>query len=203
MSTSPSPQTILERLFATKTATQAVGLMRSKYGVTFLGLISFFESFLPLPIITDPFLAAAIMADRAKVLRLILVTTITSVVGGFMAYLVAVLFRDILLSLLSPELTETLTSFVAGQSGDTFLLTVIGAVTPVPYTIIAYAIAITNGNPLVFILGSIVGRLFRYGVVGWCTYKFGPAALQYAKRSIIVTSLVLFIVGAIYLWLKM
>jgi len=204
MSESPSrPPTILERLFATKTAAHAAALMRSRYGLVFLGTISFFESFLPLPIITDPFLAAAIMANRAKVVSLVLITTVTSVVGGFMAYLAALLFRDVLLALLSPELTAALTSFVTGESNDTFVLTIIGAVTPVPYTIIAYAIAMINGSPLVFIVGSIVGRLFRYGIVGWCTYQFGPLALTYAKRSIIVTSVVLFILAGVYVWLKM
>lgn len=197
------PRTILERLFATKTAANAAALMRSRYGLTFLGIISFLESFLPLPILTDPFLVAAIMANRSKVVFLILVTTVTSVLGGFMAYLMAVLFRDILLALLSPELIAILTSFVTGESQDTFVLTIIGAVTPIPYTIIAYAVAMINGSPLIFVIGSVVGRLFRYGIVGWCTYQFGSLALEYAKRSIILTSVVIFAAAAVYVWLKM
>lgn len=200
----PTPkQTILERILATQSLKKAQALTRSKYGTAILGTISFLESLLPIPIVTDPFLVAAIMAERKHAFRLFLITTVTSVIGGFCAYLMALLFRDWLFAMLSPELIHTLEGFVAGNMEDTFLLTIIGAVTPVPYTIIGWAVAITHGNPLVFILGSIVGRSFRYGVVGWFTYKFGPAALTYAKKSILITSAIIFVFAALYIWHKM
>lgn len=202
MENSIKRMTLIERVLTTRTAKKAQVLMRSKFGVTILALISFAESLLPLPIITDPFLAAAILVNRAKVRRLIFITTASSVLGGFFAFLMALFFREILLSTLSPEMVLTLQDFVVdGQ--NTFFLTIVGAVTPVPYTIIAWAVALTDGNPLMFILGSIVGRTFRYGLVGWCTVKFGPAALAYAKKSILLSSLAIFIFIALYVWIKM
>lgn len=200
----PTPKlTLLERLLETQSVKKAQALARSKYGTAILATISFLESLLPLPIVTDPFLAAAIMADRKRAFQLFLVTTVSSVIGGFCAYLMALLFRDWLFAVLSPDLIQTLEGFVAEDMQDTFLLTIIGAVTPVPYTIIGWAVAITQGSPLAFVLGSIVGRSFRYGVVGWLTYKFGPLALAYAKKSILLSSVVIFIFTALYIWLKM
>ncbi len=196
-------KTILEKILTTRTAHKAQDLMRSKFGVGLLAAISFVESLLPVPIITDPFLAAAIMVNRARTRSLIVITLVSSVLGGFFAYLIAVFFREFLLSVLTPDMLATLQSFVAGEEQDTFILTIVGAITPIPYTVVAWAVALTEGNPLVFILGSVIGRAFRYGVVGWCTVKFGSAALAYAKRSILVSSVIIFVCAGLYIWLKM
>lgn len=194
-------KTVIDTVLETKTVTRAQQLMQSRSGTIMLAVISFFESLLPIPIVTDPFLAAAIMVNRTKVVSLVLLTMVSSVVGGFCAYLMAVLFREFLLETLTPDMLAMLQSYVAGEQQDTFILTILGAVTPVPYTIIAWAVAITKGSPLIFILGSIVGRTFRYGVVGWSTYKFGPLALAYAKKSILLTSAIIFLAVGIYIWL--
>lgn len=196
-------KTLVEKVLTTRTAQKAQEMMRSRFGIGLLATISFVESLLPVPIITDPFLAAAIMVNRTRVRLLIAITLISSVLGGFFAYLVAVFFREILLSALSPEMLTSLQTFVSGEEQSTLLLTIIGAVTPIPYTIIAWTIALTEGNPAVFILGSIIGRGFRYGIVGWCTIKFGSAALAYAKRSIFISSLIIFLCAGLYIWLKM
>ena len=199
----PKTETPVEKILTTKAAVWGQNLMKSRSGMVLLVFISFLESLLPLPIVTDPFLLAAVMANRKRTVYLVLLTTASSVVGGFFAYLIVVLFKDSLLGLLSPELFSTLQSFVAGQDQSVFVLTIVGADTPVPYTITAWAIALGEGSLFVFILASVVGRGFRYGVVGWCTYRFGPLALSYAKRSILFTSITIFILAALYAWLKM
>lgn len=202
METNTHPKTILEKILASDTVLKAQRVMRSRYGTSILAIISFLESFLPLPILTDPFLMAAIMVDRARTWRLVFVTMVSSVAGGFCAYLVAVWFRDVLFLLLNEETIAAINSFAVEGQGA-FLLTIIGAITPVPYTVIAWAVALSAGNPMMFILGSVVGRSIRYGIVGWCTYKFGPLAVRYAKRSILWTSVVTFVLFGIYVWLKM
>lgn len=176
--------------------------IRSRYGTGFLALISFLEGMLPIPVIADPFLIVAVLVNRVRVVRLVIITTASSVLGGLGAYLTAVYFRDWLLGNLSPEAVDTLNSFI-GSSDGTFLLTLIGAFTPVPYTIAAWAVALSAGNIFIFIIASILGRGLRFAIVGWCTYVFGPAALQYAKRSILITSLGLIILVALYVWLKL
>ncbi len=195
-------ETTVEKTPLAKSTEKAKRMMRTGHGVSILAGISFVESFLPLPILTEPFLVAAILLDRVRVKTMVIVTTISSVVGGTAAYLLAAHFKEFLFSLISPEMAETLNSLlVAGQ--DTFILTIIGAFTPIPYTIVAWAVALSGGNLLIFIIASIVGRSIRYTIVGWCTYVFGPAALRYAQRSIFVTSIVIFVLVAIYIWLKM
>jgi membrane protein YqaA with SNARE-associated domain len=177
-------------------------LVRSKYGTATLSLIAVIESMLPVPILTDPFLVAAVLMNRTRLVFLVLVTMISSVFGGVLAFLMLLYFRDFLFTLLSPENISTFNQLVAAGE-NTFLLTIVGAVTPVPYTIVAWTVALSSGSLIVFIIGSIVGRSIRYGIVGWCTYRFGPLAMQYARRSIAVTSVVIFILVGLYLWLKL
>lgn len=194
--------TQLEKPPFSKTTEKAQRLMRSRYGTGLLAVISFAESFLPVPILTDPFLVAAILIDRTRVKTMIFVTTASSVLGGTAAYLLAAHFKELLFSVISPEMTETLNSFLAAGQ-DTLLLTIIGAFTPIPYTIVAWAVALSSGSLFIFIIGSILGRSARYIIVGWSTYVFGPTALKYARRSILLTSLVIFILVGLYIWLKM
>ncbi len=187
--------------FLLKPTTKLLKLVKSRHAVAILGLISFTESLLPLPILTDPFLVTAALFNRSKVRKLVMMTTISSVVGGIVTFIVPTLFKERLLSSLSPEMLVTLNSFVVEEQG-VFLLTIVGAITPVPYTVVAWAVALSGGNILVFIIASLVGRSFRYGVVGWCTYKFGPTALKHAQRSILLTSVIVIALFALYIWLK-
>jgi len=73
---------------------QAGGLLRSKYGLWALGGISFLESALLVPIITDPFLVAYILADKKSVYKGVLVTLLGSILGGVFAYAIAFLFYE-------------------------------------------------------------------------------------------------------------
>jgi len=63
-------------------AVQAGGLLRSQYGLWALAGISFIESALPVPIITDPFLIAYILADKKSVYKGVVVTLVASILGG-------------------------------------------------------------------------------------------------------------------------
>lgn len=174
-------------------------LIKSHYGTWFLAIYAFVDSIIPVPfMITDPFLMIAVMAKRQHTAWLVFVTSVSSVLGGIVAYAGIYYFREFLLLQLSPEWHAMLDSIVITNNFDTFTLSVVGAVTPIPYMLIAWAVALTGSSLTMFIIGSLVGRLIRYGIVGWCTYKFGPLALKYAKRSILLTSIIVLVAAAIY-----
>ena len=94
---------------------------------------------------------------------------------------------------------EQFQSMVVSNQANTFVLTIMGAVTPIPYTIVAWVVAVLNGSLLVFIAASIVGRGLRYIIVGYSVYRFGPLAISYAKRYLgLVSIIVLILVGFIF-----
>jgi len=195
--------THVEMVLNTRTVTRAQKLMGSRSGLWLIGIVSFIESALPVPIITDPFMVAGILANRSRAALVVLVTLGTSVLGGAVAFLMARYFFNWLEVMMTGNMLAQFQNLIELDSSNTLVVTLVGALTPIPYTITAWVVAVGEGSLLLFILMSIVGRGMRYGIVGVCTYWFGPRALTYARRSLGVTSVVLFILVAAYVWLKL
>jgi len=181
---------------------KASGLIDSRFGLWFLGLLSFVESALVIPIVTDPFMVAYIMVHRTRTMVAVLVTTLSSVFGGFVAYVTAAFMID-LMQKLSPETIAAFNQMIENYRDDTFILGLLGALTPIPFTITALVAGTIKGNLIFFLLGAFVGRLLRYGIVGYLTYRFGERVLGLARKNILLSSIVMIILIAIYIWYKM
>jgi len=173
-------------------------LLQTRYGLWGIGAISFLESALIIPIITDPFMMAYILANRAKTAQVIVVTIFSSLAGGIMAYLMAIFFNTLILSFLSPDRVAQFYQISEHFSDQIFFLTIIGAVTPIPYTLVALAAGFIKGSFWLFVLGTIVGRSFRYIVVGYATYHIGPRAIKHLQRNIIILSIITVVAIALY-----
>lgn len=195
--------THVEKVLNTRTVTRAQSLMESRSGLWIVALVSFVESALPLPIITDPFMVAGILANRSRAGLMVLVTLASSVVGGVCAFIMARYFFNLLEVMMTGNMLEQFQSLILMDSSNTLLVTLVGAITPIPYTITAWVVAVGEGSLLLFIIASTIGRGFRYGIVGMCTYWFGPQALTYARRSLGVTTIVVAILVGLYVWLKL
>ncbi|HMO77892.1 MAG TPA: VTT domain-containing protein [Candidatus Paceibacterota bacterium] len=182
---------------------KASGLIDSRFGLWFLGLLSFVESALLIPIITDPFMVAYIMVHRSRAVMAVLVTTVTSVFGGFVAYITAAFMIDLVLNLLSPETIASFYQMIENYRNDTFILAILGALTPIPFTLTALVAGTIKGNLIFFLLGAFLGRLVRYGIVGYLTYRFGNQTLGLARKNIGLTSAITVIIVAVYIWHKM
>jgi membrane protein YqaA with SNARE-associated domain len=193
----------VEKVLQTNTVVSATEVLRSKTGFGIIFAISFLESSLPLPILTDPFLMAGVLADKKNAVKLVIITTAASVMGGSFAYFGAAFFLEFILQWMTESVVDEFNSMIGSADGGVFVLTLVGAVTPIPYTIVAWVAAVVEGGLLAFIAASFIGRGFRYSVVGFCTYKFGPLAVSYAKRYIGVTSIFLLLLAGLYFWLKM
>lgn len=193
----------VEKVLAAPSVGKAQKILQSRGGIWMIAVIAFIESALPLPILTDPFLVAGILLNRTKAFEITLITTVSSVIGGVAAYFSAVLFLETILNWMSPGVVAQFQNMVSNTEANTFVLTIVGAVTPVPYTLVAWAVAALQGGILVFIVASVVGRAIRYSIVGYCVYRFGPAAMQYARRYVGLTSLVILVLAVAYVWYKM
>lgn len=196
-------ETQVERALRSKAALRLQRVFQTKAGLTIVAAISFFESALPVPLITDPFMIAAILANRARTVEIVLVTIVSSVLGGLAAFAMAAFFFDIIAAYMTANVHAQFQSMVSFGQSDTLVTTLAGAITPVPYTLTAWVVAVANGNVWWFIIGSFLGRGVRYGIVGYCTYMFGPTAMRYARRYLGLTSLVVLIAVGFYIWLKM
>jgi membrane protein YqaA with SNARE-associated domain len=192
----------VEDVLQAKSVQKAQKIIQSRSGITILAAISFIESSLPLPLLTDPFLIAAVLVNRANTVKLVVVATVASVLGGLFAYFTAVLFFETLLAWMTPDMVGEFQAMVDTNGTSVFVLTIVGAVTPVPYTIVAWVAAFIKGGLVSFIVASILGRGLRYAIVGYSTYRFGPLAISYAKKYIGITSIFVFVLAALYIWLN-
>jgi membrane protein YqaA with SNARE-associated domain len=177
-------------------------LLRSKYGLWVLAAITFVDSALAFPGPVDPFLAAYIMANRQRAVLAVVVTVLASLIGGVMLYLFAAFFTEQLLSFLSPQSFAAFNQMVQAFDKGTFMLTFLGAFTPIPYGFVAIAAGALKGSLLMFVAGSIAGRALRFGVVGYLTYYFGEKALTLAKNNLKLATIAIVGLMALYLCYK-
>lgn len=139
-----------------------------------LGLFSFIESiFFPIP--TDPFLIAVCAARPKASLKATAWAVIPSVLGGCVGFFIGLYFsdfaRDLLLKyFITPQDWEKLVGFFAAGS---FLFTIIGAFTPIPFKVFTIAAGLLGGSFIPFVLGSLVGRGLRFGLIGLLFFFFG------------------------------
>lgn len=195
--------THVEKVLVTRTVSRAQQVMGSRSGLWLIGLISFIESALPLPIITDPFMVAGILANRTKASLVVLITLLSSIAGGVAAFIMARYFFHWLEAMMTSGVLEQFQNLIQMNSSNTLVVTLVGSLTPIPYTLTAWVVAVGEGGLILFIIASFFGRGFRYGVVGLCTYWFGPQALVYARRSLGVTTIVIAVLVGLYIWLKL
>jgi membrane protein YqaA with SNARE-associated domain len=193
----------VEEVFVNPSVVRAQKILQSKFGLWLIALISFVESALPLPLITDPFLIAGVLLDRSRAFLIVFITIVSSVVGGLFAYISAILFLEVLMQFMTPAMVTEFDSLVNDTQTNTFIITILGAITPIPYTLVAWVIAALKGNVVMFIIASIIGRTLRYAVVGYSVYRFGPTASRYARRYIGLISIVIFVMVGLYVWYQM
>ena len=172
--------------------------LRSKYAAHFLAFISFIESSFA-PIIADPFLIALILAKRERWIYYTIIAIIFSVLGGLLAYALGIFFFDTLGErfITFYALEDELATITAGVNNSAFAFVFLGALTPIPYKLVAVASGLVQVNLLTFIVASLVGRSLRMVLVGYLTYLVGPKVIvAVQKRLMIITCILAFILIA-------
>ncbi len=138
----------------------------------------------------------------AVTVKAVVVTIITSVLGGLAAFLAAYFFQALVFSFMAPDMAAQFHDLTSRFQDQTLALTVIGAVTPVPYTLVAIVAGFMKGNALVFVLASLVGRGIRYGVAGYVIYLFGPQAVAQVRKNLFIVSILTVLATAVYLFYR-
>lgn len=155
-----------------------------------LGLISFTESSF-MPILTDPFLLGMTIARPRLWLRYTIIAGVTSVLGGLFGYLLGAVFFDLvgerIIAFYHAE--ELFEKTALKLNEEAFWFTLIGAVTPIPYKLVAIVGGVLHINLLSFIVASIIGRFGRFIIVCYLSSKFGEYAFQKFNRRFTVFTL--------------
>ena len=166
-----------------------------------LGAMSFAESsFFPVP--PDVMLAPMCMARPQRAMRLALLTTLASVAGGLLGYLIGALA----LELVMPVITQAgyLAAYETAQAWFAdwgFWVVLVAGFSPVPYKIFTIAAGAMAVAWLPFVIASLIGRGARFflvaGALAWGGPRFEPWLRRYMERIGWLTVLALIIAAAV------
>lgn len=139
-----------------------------------LGGLSFAESsFFPIP--PDPLLIAMVTARPNKWVRLALITTAGSVVGGAFGYIIGAGLQDTVGNwiITTYHLQEEFANLAGIYAEYTFFAVLLAGFTPIPYKLFSIAAGVFAINFPLFVLASIFGRGGRFFLVSYLMHHFG------------------------------
>lgn len=163
---------------------KALAWSRHRHAERYLAGVSFAESsFFPIP--PDVLLAPMTLARPARWVRLAALTTLASVLGGLLGYLIGVLALEAVTPLL--HRVGYWQHFLTAQAWFGrygFWAIFIAGFTPIPYKVFTVAAGAAHMALLPFVAGSIIGRGGRFFLVA-ALVRFGGAPIeQHIRRYI-------------------
>ena len=156
----------------------------SKY---YLAAVSFIESsFFPIP--PDVMVIPMVISKKEDFLKIFLITTIFSVLGGILGYCIGALFFDLGMQVMTfYEYEDRLISLkknLINSEGFYAWLSILflAGFTPLPYKVFTIASGLIGFNILIFIVISLISRGLRFFIVSYLSYKFGNLFTEFMEK---------------------
>jgi len=154
--------------------------------------------FFPIPV--DAMLVPMILADHKKAWRLAAITTIGSIIGALLGYLMGMFLFD---QLAGPMIDfygygDKFSDLQAKFQAYGIWIVLIGGLTPIPFKLVAVSAGAFALNPLLFVLLCLPARAPRFFVVAALLYKFGPAIRDFIEKRlglVFTLGMILFVGG--------
>ncbi len=178
----------------------------------YLGLVSFIESsFFPIP--PDAMIIPMVIAKKKKYLKIFLIASIFSVLGGIFGYLIGYLFFDLAMYVIEfygyQDKVENLKFSMSQGGGFLAWLSILflAGFTPLPYKAFTISSGLIAFNLPVFIIVSLISRSLRFFIVAFLSYKFGELFTEYMEKHgskwfTIIGIIIVIIFIIIYLFFK-
>jgi len=178
----------------------------------YLGLVSFIESsFFPIP--PDAMIIPMVIAKKKEYLKIFLIASIFSVLGGIFGYLIGYLFFDLAMYVIEfygyQDKVENLKLSMSQGSGFLTWLSILflAGFTPLPYKAFTISSGLIAFNLPVFIIVSLISRSLRFFIVAFLSYKFGELFTEYMEKHgskwfTIIGIIIVIIFIIIYLFFK-
>ena len=178
----------------------------------YLGLVSFIESsFFPIP--PDAMIIPMVIAKKKEYLKIFLIASIFSVLGGIFGYLIGYLFLDLAIYLIEfygyQDKVENLKLSMSEGSGFLAWLSILflAGFTPLPYKAFTISSGLIAFNLPIFIIVSLISRSLRFFIVAYLSYRFGELFTEYMEKHgskwfTIIGIIIVIIFIIIYLFFK-
>ena len=153
----------------------------------YLGLVSFIESsFFPIP--PDVMVIPMVISKKNDFIKIFLITTIFSVLGGMLGYLIGAFFFEFGAHIMSfygyeDKLSKIKENLVNSDGFYAWLgVLFLAGFTPLPYKVFTIASGLIGFNFLIFVLISLISRGLRFFIVSYLSYKFGDLFNEYMDK---------------------
>ena len=151
------------------------GHKNSKY---YLAIVSFIESsFFPIP--PDVMIVPMVISKKYDFIKIFLIATIFSVMGGMLGYLFGAFFFEFSINIVNfygyeDKLSNIKENLINGNSFYAWLgILFLAGFTPLPYKVFTIASGLISFNFFIFIFISLISRGLRFFIVSYLSYKFG------------------------------
>ena len=156
----------------------------SKY---YLAIVSFVESsFFPIP--PDVMVIPMVISKKNDFIKIFIITTIFSVLGGMLGYLIGAFFFEFGAHIMSfygyeDKLSKIKENLVNSDGFYAWLgVLFLAGFTPLPYKVFTIASGLIGFNFLIFVLISLISRGLRFFIVSYLSYKFGDLFNEYMDK---------------------
>ena len=163
-------------------------LASHKSSKSFLAIISFMESsFFPIP--PDVMVIPMVISKKNDFIKIFLIATIFSVLGGILGYFIGALFFDLGMQIMSfygyEDKLNNLKNNLINSNGFYAWLGILflAGFTPLPYKVFTIASGLIGFNIIIFILISFFSRGLRFFIVSYLSYKFGDIFTKFMEKN--------------------
>ena len=167
---------------------KSLKLAAHKRSKIFLAIISFAESsFFPIP--PDVIIVPMVIAKKNDYLKIFLIATLFSTLGGLLGYFIGLYFAEIGMSVVEfYGYEEKLISLKEGLSKGSglyiWLATLfLAGFTPLPFKVFTITSGMIGFNLFIFFLICLISRGLRFFIVSYLSYKFGDTFNRFMKTN--------------------
>ena len=157
---------------------------KSKY---YLAAVSFIESsFFPIP--PDVMVIPMLIAKKNDFIKIFLIATLFSVLGGVFGYLIGLFFFDIGIQIMNfygyeDKVNYLKTSLSQGNGFYAWLgILFLAGFTPLPYKVFTIVSGLIGFNLPIFIFISLISRGLRFFIVSYLSFKFGDLFTKFMSQ---------------------
>ena len=191
---------------------KSLNLAANKNSKKFLAIISFMESsFFPIP--PDVMIVPMVIAKKNDYIKIFLIATLFSTLGGVLGYFIGSYFLDAGMSVVSfygyeDKVMNLKDSLKKGTGLYIWLVTLfLAGFTPLPFKVFTITSGMINFNLFIFFFICLFSRGLRFFIVSYLSFKLGDTFNKFmqtaaAKWFSILGIIIIDIVSVIYFIIK-
>ena len=167
---------------------KSLALASHKSSKIFLAIVSFVESsFFPIP--PDVMIVPMVIAKKNDFLKIFIIATLFSTLGGVLGYFIGSYFLDFGMSVVNfygyeDKVLSLKNSLTSGTGFYIWLATLfLAGFTPLPFKVFTITSGMIGFNLFIFLIICLFSRGLRFFIVSYLSFKLGDAFNNFMKTK--------------------